>query len=73
MNLFFPRSLSTSGSMEEKNGKEARKGNIRRERAKKLKGIPSQHYDGEGGVHPQPVHHRTPDLVYHYCNQCMLE
>ncbi|XP_023345915.1 kinesin-like protein KIF12 [Eurytemora carolleeae] len=32
------RSLSTSGSMEEKNGKDARKGNIRRERAKKLKG-----------------------------------
>lgn len=53
--------------MEEKNGKDARKGNIRRERAKKLKGIPSQHFD------PQPVHHRTPDLVYHYCNQCMLE
>ncbi len=67
MKLFSSRSLSTSGSVEEKNGKEARKGNIRRERAKKLKGIPSQHFD------PQPVHHRTPDLVYHYCNQCMLE
>jgi hypothetical protein len=59
--LFNIRSLSQSTSYEGSTvDKEAAKkgSSIRRERAKKLKG--------------SAVSGRTPDLVYHYCPQCMF-
>ena len=51
------RSLSNSGSVEGHEGRDQKKGNIRKERAKKLKGTPCRE--------------STPDRQYHYCQYCM--
>ena len=53
------RSLSNSGSSEQTEARDAKKGNIRKERAKKLKGNMEEEL-GEGRK-----------KSYHYCQHCM--
>ena len=77
------RSLSQSTSYDGSVDKEAKKGTIRRERAKKLKGTAGSGTGSRGGSRsgsrggPRTGSRGgssgpTPELVYHYCPQCMF-
>ena len=55
--ILILRSLSNSGSADGRESRDQKKGNIRKERAKKLKGITSRE--------------STPDRTYHFCQYCM--
>ena len=57
VNTLLIRSLSNSGSADGRESRDQKKGTIRKERAKKLKGTSSR----------EP----TPDRKYHFCQYCM--